>query len=415
MAVASITTATGANMINYYDRLLIEWEKPMLRMMQFAQKRPCPANTGTDIYFTGYRPLAKPTSALSDQEAGAPQTRFGTRQISATVAEWGLTARMSKLLSMTKIDPGFEEQVKIVADNAGRTLDYQLQKLVARQGIWGISVDATTSNTRTVTVSSGGGSSSGTSGFYTTAVTSFFTAVSNLADWGGAVATVASDIGTSNSADRIKYGWAGRVTSVTPLPTTGDYVLLNTTAPCVAAPEAFTDGDRVRLVAQSNVATSNMNSTTFARAQRDLIMNRAVPFGGGYYAAGLPAEILYSLKLDPTWVPAGQYSNIEQLHRGEVGRWYGSRVYEMTEPYRETDAGVEAETSGDIYFSFFTGKNAFGHTELEGGAKKLYVVNGQADSNEPIPRNAYVSWYHVFAQRSLTAPWCVGAMSYAQA
>jgi len=406
MAVGSITTATGS-LLRYYDKLLLDWEKPQLRMMQFAQKRPCPANTGTAVYFTGYRPLAKPTAAISAEESGAVQTRFGTRQITATVAEWGLTARMSKLLSMVKIDPGFEEQISLVADNASRTLDYQLQKLIAKQGSWGLSISGTTSDHQTVIVSNGSTTSSGTSGFYTTAATSFYTGVSNLGDWGGAYATVVSDIGSSNSTDTIKYGWAGRVTSVTPFPTSGDYVLLSTTAPAIAAPEAFTAGDRVRLVCQSNAYASNMSSTHFARAQRDLIMNRAVPFGGGYYAAGIPAAMLYSMKLDPTWVAAGQYSATEQLYRGEVGRWYGSRVYEMTEPYRETDAGVEDEASGAIHHAFFTGKNAFGHTELEGGSQKLYVVNGQADSNEPIPRNAYVSWYHVFAQRALTAPWCV--------
>jgi len=412
MAVGSISTVASA-MTKYYDQLLIEREKPQLRMMQFAQMRPCPANKGTTVYFTGYRPLTKPTAALTDEEAHTIRTRFGSRQINATVAEWGQTARMSRLLSMTKIDPGLEEQIAIIADSASRTLDYQLHKLLAKQGVWGLSTDATTTNTQTVTVSSATGA--GTSGFYTTAATSFNTATSNIVSWAGAFVTLVTDVATSNSGDTVKYGWAGRVTSVTSLPTTGDYVLLNTTAPCVAAPESFSSGDTVRIVGCSNVMSSNMGSTAFARAQRDLIMNKAVPFGGGYYAAGIPASMLYSMKLDPTWVAAGQYSDINSLYRGEVGRWYGTRVFEMTEPYRETAAGVEAETSGYITHSFFMGKNAFGHTELEGGGQKMYVVNGEPDSNEPIPRNAYVSWYHIFAQRALVAPWCVDVLGTAAA
>lgn len=410
MAVGSTTSALASALTRYYDKLLIEREKPQLRMMQFAQKRPCPANSGTAVYFTGYRPLAKPTAALTDEEAGATQTRFGARQLSATVAEWGLTARMSRLLSMTKIDPGLEEQIAIIADNASRTLDYQLQKLLAKQGVWGLSLSGTTSDHQTVTVSSGGGSSSGTSGFYTTAATSFYTGVSNLANWGGAFVTVVKDAATSNSGDTIKFGWAGRVSSITPLPTTGDYVLLNTTAPSTAAPAIFTAGDTVRLVAVSSAYSSNMGSTAFARAQRDLIMNKAVPFDGGYYAAGIPAAQLYAMKLDPTWVGAGQYSDVSALYRGEVGRWYGMRVFEMTEPYRETAAGVEAEDTGTIYHSFFMGKNAFGHTELEGGQQKIHVVNGTPDSYEPIPRNAYISWHHIFAQRALTPTWCVDVL-----
>ena len=411
MAIGSITTTATTLLGRYYDKLLIEREKPQLRMMQFAQMRPCPANSGVSVYFTGYRPLAKPSSALSDQEAPPTSVRFGSRQISATVAEWGLTARMSRLLSMTKIDPGFEEQVAIVADNASRTLDYQLQKLLAKQGVWGLPVGIRTSSIQTVTVSDGGGVSGTTSGFYTTAATAFNTATSNIVSWVGAYATVISDAPTA-SGGAIKYGWAGRVTEVVSLPTTGDYVAVSGTAPCVIAPEAFAAGDKIRLVATSSAFASNVGSTHFALCQRDLIMNKAVPFAGGYFAAGIPADILYSLKTDSTWVNAASYSGISDLYRGEVGRWYGCRIFEMTEPYRETALGVEAEGTGYISHSFFMGKNAFGHTELEGGQQKLYVTNGVPDSYEPIPRNSYVSWYHVYAQKALVAPWCVDLLAH---
>ena len=416
MAIGSTTSALGAGLTQYYDKLLMSWEKPLLRMMQFAQKRPCPANSGTTVNFTGYRPLTKPTAALSDEEAHTVRTRFGARQISATVAEWGQTARMSKLLSMTKIDPGLEEQIAIVGDSAARTLDYQLCKLLARTGVWGVAVTGRATNHQTAVVVSSGGTTSGTTSvFHTTSATEFMTATSATTTWTGAIMTVVRDGATSNSAETVKYGWAGRLLTIVPNPTSGDLITVNTTAPCAAAPEAFAAGDVIRIVATSNLATSNVGSLVFAMAQRDLIMNKATPFDGGYYAAGIPAAILYSLKLDSTWVNAKSYSDVADLYKGEVGRWYGSRVYEMTEPYRETAAGVEAETTGAVYHSFFCGKNAFGHTDLEGGQQKLYVVNGVPDSNEPIPRNAYVSWYHVFAQKALTAPWCVDVVAAAEA
>jgi N4-gp56 family major capsid protein len=128
----------------------------------------------------------------------------------------------------------------------------------------------------------------------------------------------------------------------------------------------------------------------------------------------VPSAILYSLKLDSTWVNAASYSSIRSLYRGEVGSWYGMRILEATQPYRETVAGVEDESAGVVYNSFFFGQNAFGHTELGGIGTGIHVVRGP-DTNEPIPRNTYVSWSQNFANKALTAPHCVGLMAGAQA
>lgn len=406
MAVGQ-TTGTSSNALAealaaYYDRLLISWEKPWLKMMQLAQKRPMPKHSGTTAYFTGYRPLAKPTSALTE---GSSPTAVGyaARQISATLAEWGNTAKMSTLLSMTKIDPALEEQVALIADNAGRTLDYQLSKTVAKTGVWGISAANRTTNVQTITCSSSANNS--TTVFQSTAATSL-NALSDDATWTGAIVTVVSDGLTANGST-VKYGYAGRVSSVSFNASTGDAWTLSTAAPCAAAPEAFQSSDRVRIVALSNITTStNISSTFFALAQRDLKGNYARPMGGNYYASVLPTDVTYSMVTDTTWVNASQYSDISNLYEGEIGRWYGCRVMETTEPYREDTDGTENESSGIVHHAFFTGRDAFGHTDLASGGRKIHVVNGP-DTNEPIPRNVYVSWQHTYAQKALTAPWCV--------
>jgi hypothetical protein len=411
LAVGQNTTTLSAALGTFYDRKLIEFEKPYLRMMQLAQMRPMPQNNGKTIYFTGYRPLPRPTSAMTEG-SNPTAVSFGARQLSATIAEWGATAKMSKFLSMTKIDPGLMEQIAILGDNRGRTLDYELTKTVASSGIWAISAANRTTNVQTVTVSAVSGTNS-TSTFVTTAATSL-NAYSAAATWTGAVVTLVSDAadGTSDlGTTTVKYGWAGRVSSVTFSATAGDTIALKTAAPFAAAPEQFQSNDRVRIVALSNITTStNISSTFFALAQRDLIANKAQAFGDGMYAAVIPSEILYSLKTDATWVAAASYSNVTELYKGEVGRWYGFRVLEATQPFRETVAGVEAETSGVVYHSFFVGRNAFEHSELSGGDNGIIVAQGP-DSNEPIPRNVYVSWAQNFANKALTAPHCVSVVS----
>lgn len=411
MAVGATTAEISEALAQYYDKLLIEREKPMLRLMQFAQKRPLPKNMGTTAYFTGYRPLAKPSSALT--EGSTPTAvNFAARQISATIAEWGQTAKMTSLLDMTKIDPGLEEQIDIVAMNAAQTLDYQLSKTVAKTGIWGIVSNHRTSNQATITVSNS--ASNSTSIFQTTAATTVNAYSAFGTKFKGAVVTVVKD-GLTSTSSTVKYGYCGRVSSYLGSTTAGDKFRLVTAAPNAAAPEAFQSSDRIRITCHSNIGSTDVVSNTlFAMAQRDLIVTHANRFADGYYGGVIPAQILYSLKLDSTWVAASQYSDVTNLYAGEVGKWYGHRIVESTQPYRESGIGVESEDAGTSYFSFFIGRNAFGHTDLGGGPKKIHVVRGP-DTNEPIPRNTYVSWYHPYAQKALTAPWCVGLISGASA
>lgn len=415
MAVAQITAGVPQALSEWYDRKLIQFERPKLRMMQGAQMRPMPRNNGKVAYFTGFRPTVRPSSALT--EGSSPTAvGLGARQISATVAEWGQTLKFSTLIDVTKIDPGLTEQVAIVGDNRGRTLDYQLTKEVARNGVWGQTVAGVTTNIQTVTVSSVSGTNT-TSVFVTTVATTL-NAVS-ATSWVGAIATVVSDCPDDGTSDlgytTVKYGYGGRVLTVAHSLTAGDTVTLNTTAPNAAAPEQFQSNDRVRLVALSNItASTNLSNTSFAMAQRDLIGNHATSFGDGFYMAVIPSATLYSLKLDTTWVNAASYSNIRSLYRGEVGTWYGMRVLEGTQPYREGTTGTESESAGLVYHNFFFGANAFGHTELSGIGNGIHIVRGP-DTNEPIPRNTYVSWSQNFAQKALTAPHCVDFVAGAAA
>lgn len=397
----------------YYDKRFIEWERHMLRMKQFAQERPLPGNIGKTVYFTGYRPLPLVTSALT--EGSSPtNSSYEARQINATIAEWGWTVKMTKLLELTKLDSGIEEQVRLSSDQAARSLDYQMTKEVVRNGIWGLVPAMTATNYVKGTVVST--ASNSTSVFcLDTHVDSAF---SDL--WMGAVVTLVKDrplntaqVGTDQT---IKYGWSGRTTAYVSKGTTHGGAGRDKWTVTAAAPEAFQSGDEIRIVSQNSLDTTSVLSTSpIAMAQRDLVNNRAMPYANGYFGAVVSPFPSMDFKRDATWTDAGTYSNVDQLWRGEIGRWFGFRFVETTLPGREDTDGTENVTSGAVYHNLFFGQNSFGHTKLQGANQRLiYVVQGE-DKSDALDMYSIVGWKQVFANKALTAPHAVSVMTGATA
>lgn len=412
MAQGKLTTTLTNVMATYYDKKFIEWEKELLRVMQFAQLRPVPGNNGVTVQFTGYRPLDIVTTALTEG-ANPANNAFQARSITATVKEWGAVAKMSKLLELTKLDAGLEEQVNLMADQAARTLDYQAMLEICRNGVWGICAVPKATNTLTVTLKSS--ASNSTTRFVAA------THVSGGHSWVGAIATVVKDgnaAGNTSAGGRLhKYGYAGRISSYTSNSATpGDVWTVNVTAPNAACPVAFQSGDQIHIAGYAGQTAASVLSTTNIRmAQRDLVNNKAMPFGDGYYGALISPYPAADFKGDTTWVNANSYSNITELYKGEIGRWFGFRFVETTQPYRDSVTGVAASfTGGAMFHNLFFGRNAFGHTELSNGGKLMHVLSG-ADKSDPLDMNTLVGWKQMFANKAITAPHCVDVVTGATA
>lgn len=402
--MAKSQTTFNQAMAVHYDELFMEWEKEQLMMSQFAQMRPLPPNRGEVVHFKGYRPFELVTSPLTQGQAPSTHGSFEVRDITTQVSEWGSTAQMSKLLSMVKLDKGLEAQIELVGDQAGRSIDYAITREVVRNGIWGIEANGAATDTITVTVRSS--ASNSTSVFCASAH------YSNDYGWAGSVATVIKD---GAAGVTTKYGYAGRITTWTSESTCGDVWTMNTTAPHLAAAEAFGSGDQIRVVKQGRLSSDVLSTSLIRRAQRDLKNARALRFGR-YYAAMLNPDTFMDFASDTTWVNAGQYSDITSLWNGEVGRWFGFRFVETTLPGREDCDGTENVDNGAVYHNLFLGRNAFGHTNLEGGAnnKKIYVVTGE-DKTDPLDQYTIVGWKQYFANKALNARWCVSVMTNASA
>ncbi len=123
-ANTNITTDTGlsSEMKTFYSDYLIEEADPELVHDQFGQKHPIPKNGGKTIEFRKYSSLAKATTALTEGVTPDGQ-KITMSTITATVAQYGGYIELSDILLLTAIDNNLIQATKLLASQAGRTLD----------------------------------------------------------------------------------------------------------------------------------------------------------------------------------------------------------------------------------------------------------------------------------------------------
>jgi N4-gp56 family major capsid protein len=122
------TTQTGsgkdlsAEMKTYYSDYLIDLAEPELVHDQFGQKHPIPKNGGKTIEFRQYDPLPEMTTALTEGVTPDGQS-LNVKKLEATVKQYGGYVTLSDLLMLTAIDNNLVQATKLIASQAGRTLD----------------------------------------------------------------------------------------------------------------------------------------------------------------------------------------------------------------------------------------------------------------------------------------------------
>ena len=106
----------------YYSDYLIDLVDPELVHDQFGQKHPIPKNGGKTIEFRKYDPLPKALTPLSE---GVTPTgnKLNVSTLTATVNQYGDYIELSDVLMLTAIDNNLVEATKLLASQAGRTLD----------------------------------------------------------------------------------------------------------------------------------------------------------------------------------------------------------------------------------------------------------------------------------------------------
>lgn len=128
-ATAANTTTSVASgndlspeMKTFYSDYLIDLVGPQLVHDQFGQKHPIPKNGGKTIEFRKYEPLGKAMTPLTEGVTPEGQA-LNVSTVTATVDQYGGWIQLPDMLLLTAIDNNMVEATKLLADQAGRTLD----------------------------------------------------------------------------------------------------------------------------------------------------------------------------------------------------------------------------------------------------------------------------------------------------
>ena len=106
----------------FYEKTLIEMAEPELIHDQFADKYPIPKGGGKTIEFRSFAPLAKALTALT--EGVTPNGQYlDVTYLTAEIAQYGGFVTLSDILELAAIDPVVVQATKMIASQAGRTLD----------------------------------------------------------------------------------------------------------------------------------------------------------------------------------------------------------------------------------------------------------------------------------------------------
>ena len=112
----------STEMKTYYSDYLIDLAEPELVHDQFGQKHPIPKNGGKIIEFRQYDPLPEMTAPLTEGVSPDGQS-MSVKAITAEVKQYGGYVTLSDLLMLTAIDNNLVQATKLIASQAGRTLD----------------------------------------------------------------------------------------------------------------------------------------------------------------------------------------------------------------------------------------------------------------------------------------------------
>ena len=170
--------------------------------------------------------------------------------------------------------------------------------------------------------------------------------------------------------------------------------------------EIYADGTKQTTAAtqytafEGTTSGNTLDGAAVLNAVTQLKVNRAQPTSGGMYACVASPQVLSDIMQDNTWLNASQYSNVEELYKGEVGRLFGAKFIMTTNPFITADAlGTDADrfiydaaagggtgNAADVHVSLFLGDGAYGVPELSSQSpfSPKIVITDSADKSDPL-------------------------------
>ena len=123
-ALNNTTSTSGmtAEMKTFYEKRLIDQAEPRLVHDQFADYYPVPQNGGKTIEFRKYDSLPKATTPLTEGVTPNGQA-LNVTTITSDLHQYGGWTPLTDQLQMTAIDNNVVQATRVLASQAGRTMD----------------------------------------------------------------------------------------------------------------------------------------------------------------------------------------------------------------------------------------------------------------------------------------------------
>lgn len=153
--MATQTTSTLSNEVKtYYDKVFLKRAEYELVCKEGAQMRTHSQNEGKTIWFNRYTPLSStPANCLLSEGENPAVCSITAANVSAVLAEYGATVKISKFLTLTSIDKNNAEKIAVVGQHMGEVLNEivrtELDNSTVRYGNGAASSTVATSDTLT--------------------------------------------------------------------------------------------------------------------------------------------------------------------------------------------------------------------------------------------------------------------------
>lgn len=119
---ANTTSTLTQEAQTYYEKKFLARAEYEYIFDQGAQMRTQPKNGGDTIKFTRHTPLATVTTALT-QGTNPSEVALTATNVTAQLAEYGNTVKISRFLTLNGIDVENKEKIEVVGQNMGETMD----------------------------------------------------------------------------------------------------------------------------------------------------------------------------------------------------------------------------------------------------------------------------------------------------
>ena len=121
-AQTNTTGTMSVEMKTFYEKRLIDQAEPRLVHDQFADYYPVPQNGGKTIEFRKYDSLPKATTPLTEGVTPNGQA-LNVTTITSDLHQYGGWTPLTDVLQMTAIDNNVVQATRVLASQAGRTMD----------------------------------------------------------------------------------------------------------------------------------------------------------------------------------------------------------------------------------------------------------------------------------------------------